>query len=221
MENLFRSHDGSREAQWRPHQFGTSGLCHQWGRQVYGVFVSDGCLFKLPHTYNEERNTGYGVNVGNIDRFNSEISKLQEVVQLWPPQDQMPDKFELIKRLDLVAARRTYSARPVTQRLTDVGDFDISRVVLKRTHSDMGQHVILPQDGRVKYTQEYVEGHSEIPGCIWLVQSYVDTLAALGEWRVFIIGGQIVYIVHTRRNRTKGSWTAQTPINYYTLGELR
>jgi glutathione synthase/RimK-type ligase-like ATP-grasp enzyme len=118
---------------------------------------------KLPHTYGEERNTGYGV---------------------------------------------------------DVGDFDISRVVLKRTHSDMGQHVILPQDGREKYTREYVEGHSEIPGCIWLIQSYVDTLAALGEWRVFIIGGQIVYIVHTRRNRTKGSSMAQTPINYYTLEEL-
>ena len=156
----------------------------------------------------------------NIQKYESAIEKLQQEVHLWPPQNQVLNKFQLIKQLDLIAARRTISARPVTHRLEEIASIDPTKVVLKRTHSDMGQHVILPGD-ETKYTKEYLECRLEVPGSFWFAQTFVPTLRELGEWRVFIIGGRIVYVVHTRRNWTKGIWVSETPTTYYSLDELR
>jgi glutathione synthase/RimK-type ligase-like ATP-grasp enzyme len=160
------------------------------------------------------------LNADNIEQYTRETEKLCEAVRMWPPQDQVRNKYDVIRQLDLVAARRTISARPVTHKLDDIDNIDPTKVVLKRTHSDMGQHVILPGD-ESKFTLEYLQSRLEVPGCFWFAQTFVPTLRELGEWKVFLIGGQIVYIVHTRRNWSKGVWVSETPTTYYSLEELR
>jgi hypothetical protein len=166
------------------------------------------------------RNCAYALNADNIEKYKREIEKLKQEVHLWPPQDQVLNKYQLIKQLDLIAARRTISARPVTHRLEDIDNIDPTKVVLKRTHSDMCQHVILPGD-ETKYTKEYLECCLEVPGSFWFAQTFVPMLRELGEWRVFIIGGRIVYVVHTHHNWAKGIWMSETPTTYYSLHGLR
>jgi len=144
---------------------------------------------------------------------------LREAVQMWPPQEQVQTKWDMIRKLDFVAARRTFSARPRTRLLQD-GETITDRVVLKRTHSDMGRHVLLPQDRSDRRNWEYIRESIDVPGCLWLAQSYVETLATLGEWRVFLIAGQIVYAVHTVYNPTKRTWTWDVPTTFYSLDEI-
>jgi glutathione synthase/RimK-type ligase-like ATP-grasp enzyme len=139
---------------------------------------------------------------------------------MWPPQEQVQTKWDMINKLDFVAARRTFSARPRTRPLVD-GETISDRVVLKRTHSDMGQHVLLPRDKQDRRNWDYLRLSTDVPGCFWLAQTYINTLATLGEWRVFLIAGQIVYTVHTVYNQVKETWTWDVPTTYYSLDELR
>jgi hypothetical protein len=53
-----------------------------------------------------------------------------------------------------------------------------------------------------------------------MAQTYVETLKKRGEWRVFVIGGQIAYTVHTLRNREKKTWSWDVVRTYYSLEEL-
>lgn len=144
---------------------------------------------------------------------------LREVVQMWPPQEQVQTKWDLIQKLDLVAARQTFSARPRTRPLTN-GEPLNNQMVLKRTHSDMGRHVILPEDDLNRRNWEYLL-NMEVPGCLWLGQSHIPTLAKLGEWRVFLVAGQIVYTVHTVYNLAKKTWSWDVPTTYYSLSKLK
>jgi hypothetical protein len=139
---------------------------------------------------------------------------------MWPPQEQVQTKWDLIQKLDLVAARRTFSARPRTRPLID-GETLNSHMVLKRTHSDMGRHVILPEDHSDRRDWEYLRLNMEVPGCLWLGQSHIPTLSTLGEWRVFLVAGQIVYTVHTVYKPAKKTWSWDVPTTYYSLDELR
>jgi hypothetical protein len=164
------------------------------------------------------RDGRYGLNNNNIAKYEMELDTLRRIVHIWPPPNQSKNKWELIQMLDLVAARRTYSVRPITRPL-QIGDPINDMVVLKRTHSDMGNHVLLPNN--LNRNWKYMSRNMEVPGCMWLAQSYVYTLASLGEWRVFLMGGQIVYVVHTVHNPQKGTWTWDVPVNYYSLEELR
>lgn len=177
-------------------------------------------ILTISYIITTARDCAYGLNADNIEQYTRETEKLCEAVRMWPPQDQVRNKYDVIRQLDLVAARRTISARPVTHKLDDIDNIDPTKVVLKRTHSDMGQHVILPGD-ESKFTLEYLQSRLEVPGCFWFAQTFVPTLRELGEWKVFLIGGQIVYIVHTRRNWSKGVWVSETPTTYYSLEELR
>jgi hypothetical protein len=146
------------------------------------------------------------------------MDRLRRTVLVWPPQNQSMSKLELTKLLDLAAANRTSSARPKTRPLKE-GEVFKDAMVLKRTHSDMGQHVLLPGDPRREW--DYLLSNTEVPGCHWFAQSYVETLAILGEWRVFIVGSQIVYVVHTVRNPTKKTWSWDVVTTYYSIRELR
>jgi hypothetical protein len=95
-------------------------------------------------------------------------------------------------------------------------------MVLKRTHSDAAEHVLLPHDKAMqpKRNWEYLRSQMDIPGCQWMAQTYVETLKKRGEWRVFVIGGQIVYMLHTLRNREKKTWSWDVVRTYYSLEEL-
>jgi hypothetical protein len=141
---------------------------------------------------------------------------------MWPPQQHvntMASKWELSQTLDFIAQERTQSARPKTRLLVD-GEPIPNAIVLKRTHSDAGEHVIVPGDVN-KRNWDYLRSHLEVPGSQWMAQSFVQTLVKLGEWRVFVVGGKLVYTVHTVKNRDRSTWSWDIVHTYYTLDELR
>lgn len=143
---------------------------------------------------------------------------------MWPSQDQanrLWSKWELIQNLDLVAGSRTFTARPKTRLLVD-GENLTDRMVLKRTHSDAGEHVLVPRDAKSAHKRnwEYLRTQLDIPGALWMAQGYQELLLKKGEWRVFLVGGQIVYTIHTIRNRDKGTWSCDIVRTYYSLDEL-
>ena len=78
------------------------------------------------------------------------------------------------------------------------GDYISDKTVLKRTHSESGNHIIFLQDMLGKRTWEYMDAHSEIPRCRWFSQTYVPLLKDYGEWRVVIVRGAPAYTVHTQ-----------------------
>lgn len=142
-------------------------------------------------------------------------------MHIWPPQDQpntIGSKLQSIQNLDIIASRQTNSTRPVTREMA-VHDRIPDDIVLKRTHSDSGIHVLLPGDPN--RTWEYMRAHSEIPRCRWFGQTYVETLHRLGEWRVFLVGGRIIYTVHTFQNSARETWKWDMVREYYSLQELR
>jgi hypothetical protein len=49
----------------------------------------------------------------------------------------------------------------------------------------------------------------------------MEPLAKLGEWRVFLVGGVIVYTVHTLKNQDRNTWSWDIVNTFYTLEELR
>src|ERR1700683_4854973 len=136
---------------------------------------------------------------------------------MWSPHNQAMSKLEQIHLLDLAAANRTHSTRLRTYLLVDGEGFAI-RMVLKRTHHDMGQHVLLPNDPRCDW--DFLKNNMEVPECNWFAQSYISTLITLEEWRVLIVGGQIVYTVHTVKDPVKKTWSWDITTTYY-LQELR
>lgn len=140
---------------------------------------------------------------------------------MWPPQDHVDtiaSKWELAQTLDLIAQERTKTARPKTRLLID-GEAIRDAMVLKRTHSDAGEHVLIPSNV-VKRNWDYLRSQLDVPNSKWMAQTYVETLVKLGEWRTFIIGGRIVYTVHTLKNREKGTWSWDMVRTYYTLEEF-
>jgi glutathione synthase/RimK-type ligase-like ATP-grasp enzyme len=143
------------------------------------------------------------------------------MVHTWPPWqhvDRMGSKIPLMQNLDFIASTVTKSKRPITEIL-DVTTSIPDSIVLKRTHSDCGNHVLFPGDPLINPT--YLLSQLDIPGSRWLGQNFVPTLRKLGEWRVFIIGGQIVDVVHTRINHETGCWKWERTTRFWSLGELR
>jgi hypothetical protein len=138
---------------------------------------------------------------------------------IWPHPDQVEGigaKSNLIERLDVIASAVTMSNRPTTTVITKPSDIP-KDTVLKRTHSDASSHVILPTANRRRTWDLLSDGP---PGSIWLSQTYVPTLRKLGEFRVFLIGGQPTYVMHTEC--VKGSmWVATPQLMFLTLNEIR
>lgn len=160
----------------------------------------------------------------NVDNFLSIMDQLRRYVHMWPPQNQpntIGSKKQLIENLDTIASTITRSARPVTRQLSDGQNFP-SNIVLKRTHSDTGYHVLMPfnKEHAPKRIWDYLRNNVEIPGSVWLGQTYVRYLELLGEWRVFLVGGQIVYMVHTSKHPSKKTWQWDVAHTFYSLEEL-
>ncbi|KIM90474.1 hypothetical protein PILCRDRAFT_84468 [Piloderma croceum F 1598] len=169
-------------------------------------------------------NNPYGVTSGNITQYIENLREVCREVCIWPPQDQVNNiasKWQLIQSLDLIAGTRTLSSRPRTWLLCN-GQPINNKTVLKRTHSNAAEHVLLLNDKTMqpKWDWGYLCSQMDIPGCQWMAQMYVETLEKRGKWRVFVIGGQIVYTVHTLRNHEKKTWLWDVVRTYYSLEEL-
>ena len=167
------------------------------------------------------RENNYGLTRGNFEEILKNLDRLRRYVHVWPPQDQpntIGSKIQSIQNLDHIAARRTFSTRPITRELI-THELIPDDIVIKRTHSDSGIHVLLPGDKNRNW--EYMQAHSEIPRCRWFGQTYMEMLHRLGEWRTFVVGGKIIYTVHTYRNSHRDTWKWDMVREYYSLRELR
>ena len=48
-----------------------------------------------------------------------------------------------------------------------------------------------------KRTWEYLQSRTTASDQVWLSQEFVPTLRSLGEWRVYLVGGRIMNVMHT------------------------
>ena len=166
-------------------------------------------------------NPQYSITAANVSMYKKNILQLASVILFWPDPlelEKLASKAVLISHLDEVARTCTQSFRPTTERLSP-GQSIPSNTVLKRTNSDCGLHVLMPES--IHRNWEYLHKNSEIDGSIWLSQSYVPSLYKLGEWRVILIGGQVVHTVHTHYKPHLNDWTFNAAEKFYSLGELR
>jgi hypothetical protein len=124
-------------------------------------------------------------------------------------------KHQVIIHLDIIASKNSF-LRPTTKFL-EFGDIIPNNTVVKRSHSDCGEHVFMPTDNGRDWTT--FSKYPKIPGSVWFAQSHIPTLRKLGEWRVIIIGGQPVYTVHTRYNEEKSTWSWEVVDSFYSLKE--
>jgi hypothetical protein len=165
-------------------------------------------------------NDEYGINKDNLDTYMSSCVNLSRLVYMWPSTRQINSvgsKQQFISHLDIIATK-TSTLRPRTILLKN-GNSIPKNAVIKRSHSDCGHHVLLPNNkGR---NWESLNQHPKIPGAVWMAQTYVPTLRSLGEWRVFIVGGQTIYTVHTKYNEDKSTWSWEPVHDFYSLEELR
>ena len=161
------------------------------------------------------------LTANNIEKFNKGVELFARYVFIWPPTKQIDGigaKHNLVVNLDTVA-KRMRTIRPHTEILKPREALP-SSIVLKRSHSDTGEHVIMPGDANRNW--DYLESQLNIPGSVWLGQTEVPTLRKLGEWRVMFIGGQIIFVVHTRRRKSnKSQWYHELVSRYCTLSEIR
>jgi glutathione synthase/RimK-type ligase-like ATP-grasp enzyme len=128
----------------------------------------------------------------------------------------MGSKWQLIENLDIVA-NKMRTARPRSILLNP--DKPIPhQAVLKRTHSESSKHVLLLDNPNRNW--DHLKNHSEIPGSRWFAQTYVPQLETAGEWRVLMVNGKSLYVVHTLPNTKKGTWQRELVYNYYSLKEL-
>lgn len=149
------------------------------------------------------------------------MDELCRTVHIWPPPKQMNtvhSKWIQNQNLLHVALNVTHTIRPQAKLLND-GDQFPPNIVLKRTHSDTGHHVLLPGDAKRNW--EYMRNNCEVPGSRWFGQTYIEPLSKMGEWRVFLVGGKVVYTVHTLYNKESKSWKWDIVSSFYTLDELK
>lgn len=160
-------------------------------------------------------------------------------VAFWPPipQVQMAAcKQETITFLDEIATCRGWK-RPCTRILHD-GEPIPTDAVLKRSHSECGSHVFLPEESIPVDAVNAKERKKTLSACrtwdkikklttsmdqSWMCQDYVPTLLKHGEWRFFLVGEQIVNVVHTLKDLEidSNAWEGESVTSFYTKREIR
>lgn len=159
-------------------------------------------------------------------------------VTIWPPPFQIElagDKLQTMALLDRIAADRGWK-RPYTRVIRDGEPIPIDGV-LKRSHSDCGSQVLLPEQSasdapkwkRRKRTLELaacrnwnsLRERTTSARQSWMCQEYVPSLLTLGEWRFFVVGEHIVSVVHTIKCMDSGEWIGQPVTGFYTMSEIR
>ncbi|KIK78084.1 hypothetical protein PAXRUDRAFT_17080 [Paxillus rubicundulus Ve08.2h10] len=170
------------------------------------------------------------------EQYKRTIMALSRIVPLWPPIPTVRvagQKWRTVKMLEMAALANNWN-RPSTKIL--LHPCEIPRdTVLKCSHSDCGEYVIMPEwtvagstsVDIAKHTEIgkkrawlYLEAHTHSPEEQWASQEYVETLVTLGEWRFFLVGGHVENIVHTIKG-VDGNWTGKWVCSFLQLSELR
>lgn len=142
-------------------------------------------------------------------------------------------KWNTVAILDMIADKNGWR-RPKTTLLTRGCHIPVD-TVLKRSHSDCGEFVIMPEEPlktsgtatkwprgvqRLLHTWEELDARTNAPEQRWVSQEYVDTLVKIGEWRCFLVGGHVMNVVHTMK-MDEASWHGKRISNFLTLAEMR
>ena len=94
----------------------------------------------------------------------------------------------------------------------------MKNIVLKQEGTKRTRYFSGPDDVMAFSDTQLEEMAEEFP-YRWLVQEYVPALSILGEWRVVIVGGRIVYVVNTTFD--EGQLFCVLRMAGYTLHEMR
>ncbi|KAK7679230.1 hypothetical protein QCA50_017808 [Cerrena zonata] len=140
------------------------------------------------------------------------MEKFATNVQFWPPIDSAKKgaaKLTRIQLFDKIALSVTHTDRPVSCPWD--GLTIPAGKVLKRTHSAYGTHVYLPDS-----PQPSVETLLQaccLPGRQWVVQDWVSTLRDLGEYKVYFVQQEIVWMSLARFSKVDGGWCSKSVKN--------
>lgn len=146
-----------------------------------------------------------GIPPEKLDLFHTNMSALSMHVLLWPPWKQQiarGDKLSVIQSLTIIAALTTHTPRPYTSPINIPFSDDLSSLrgyVIKRGYSDGSRHVYFHPEKAMRIVNKDPTPKI-IPGCQYFIQEYIKFLRTLGEWRVVIVEGEIVYCVFTHSN---------------------
>ena len=163
----------------------------------------------------------YNLNEESFEVYERHLQLLSEEVQFWPPVGQVraaANKWQTSRHLQLLA--KDFSRYAPATRLLRPGDEIHKTDVLKRSHSDCGLHVIFPSAPSSHRTWDYLNSKIN-PGTdeFWMAQEFVPSLACIGEWRVFIVGGTIISVMHTFK-QGNGKWLGTAVEKYMTMEEI-
>ncbi|KAI6097729.1 hypothetical protein EDD16DRAFT_1719021 [Pisolithus croceorrhizus] len=179
----------------------------------------DCLLGGIDYTIDYRSSATYGwKDSSEVDRFAANLEMIRKVI-IWPPSRELERagwKFPVIDNLSAIAASLVPACAPMTRRL-GASEPIPHDMVLKRSHSDCSAHVIMP-DASNKRSWPYLISQAPA-GEIWMAQQYMPFLPKFGEWRVFIVGGKIIQVVHTYRVGN-GDWLGCPVKAYWSLDEL-
>ena len=165
------------------------------------------------------RHSGYGMDAEQRATYERNLEALLPSVQFWPPIPQVKAsalKITTIGNLDTIAQVQR-GRRPATIVLSE-GDEIVPGTMLKRSHGDCGKQVVMPSN-TVRRNWTYLSSQLSEPHHRWMMQEYVPALETVGEWRVFVVGGRPMHVVHTRRLKS-GKWMGRRVENFCMLQEI-
>lgn len=160
------------------------------------------------------------------------LSELEKDLFIWPPVREMfraGKKFTLVEDLDKIALKITKTARPKTKLLDATCKLPLTSDqrphILKREQSESSNHYLSPFHV-LQLKGPDVAQMAKGP-IRWLWQDYVPYLLTMGEWRMFIIGGQPLLAIWTIK-KIQGAdlgidqqWEDADMTGYYSLSEIK
>jgi hypothetical protein len=173
-----------------------------------------------PSLIHDIRNS-YNLRREDVEKYKVAVHVLSCYAMVWPNVEELTkcaNKIQLAGNLEVVASEEnTNCKRPKMVLLTSEEDQEGHRqhrsfpnpipdhFVVKRTHSETGHHVLLPDmddDSKQARLREPVD----IAEARWFLQSASSLLKEAGEIRIFFVGLKIIYKVHTKWRETRSEY---------------
>ena len=146
-----------------------------------------------------------------MDKFWIRLLKMSEKIPMFPhPQDLLGSACKVQRDNDLMRVAISETLTPFPRSLTLVGLEELLKqaqnpsVVIKRDYSDSSEWTFLPGRRRVMELeakfQETTESYREIktlPYPAWIAQPFMPSLLEKGELRAYVVGGKLMYTIHT------------------------
>lgn len=167
--------------------------------------------------------------------------KISTTTPVWPPVQEVlraSNKDDVMYELERIARQMGHPFPTTWLLATDPKESDIPEdAVLKRTGSECGHHVILPECAIEKDDKLREEKLTKIRECRkpdslkenaqwglrWVCQQFILTLLLLGEYRFFIMDNHIIYTIHTwltKDEQGEDAWDACEIHDFLPLNQI-